>query len=191
MGEGGFRGFDPDEGRIEVGREEEKTPEKKKIKKELSILVPKDFKLDDSDLKTAIRRIIDSTSDSIQELQLRGYEVVGPAEYPFPAIIRMNEIVGTDSKDGWAGLVIGFGESKSASHPNSFKNFFELTKGILRADKEERNQLIEGITMVANNRRFFVESDGRRRILALKALQNLGCDVSILGMKVGYLEKVR
>lgn len=176
--EGGYE-FDPPE----------LTPERKKIKPELTIIVPEDFELREDDLRDALTTIVENhqQGDSIEELRAKGLDYLDKRVYPTPIFIRVQEIVGTESKNGWEGLVKEIGQPDKHTKPQSLKTVSNHAQQLIAADQDERNKVLNGIELVMNGRKFFVDSDGRHRILTLKALAQLRCDVTISGMKVAEL----
>lgn len=196
MGEYGFRPTEEDEKPDFEFDPADHSPERKKIKRELIIITPKDFKLDESQLEFALRRLVLTKTESIEELRANGYDYASTNPfYPTPIYIRAREILGTESRSGWSGLVEGIGTKlQSIRKQQTVKDVFNYASSIIQADQEERNKVLDGIELVQcrskGKRGFLVDSDGRHRMLTLKALAELGCDVTIFGMKVHELGRV-
>ncbi len=184
----GLSGHHPADYRMESDPEES-SPERKKFKKELVIIIPDGFVLKEEDLRIALQSIIGSykPGDSIDDLRAAGLTYSGQREFPTPIYILANEIVGTESRNGWGGLVEGVGQPDKHAKPQSIEVFLEHGQKILAMEQDERSAILDGIELARHQRKFFVDSDGRHRMLMLKALTQLGCDVSISGMKVTEL----
>lgn len=169
------------------------SPERERIRPGLTIIPPtEDFKPDAESIKSALNFIVGSNPLSIEELLKQGYDYSHPKEYPRPHEIRADEIVGTELKSGWAGLVEGFGPEQQI-RKQDFSQFQRHVKAILGMKREERDDLVRDISLtqcyIDGKRQVFVDADGRHRILVLKTLSQLGCYVSIHGIKVGELIK--
>lgn len=174
----------------------QRTPEGKKIKKELKIITPKDFELEKERLGEALRAIHErhQRKDSIEALRRKGIDYSGEREYPTPIYIQMREVVGTEAEAGWSGLVEGIGEkSQAVRRVQTVDEVYQHAKAILEVKQDEQNGILEGIDLAMHyspiGRSFFVDSEGRHRMFTLKALAELGCDVTISGMKVAQLTK--
>ncbi len=165
------------------------SPERKKIKPELTIVIPKNFELSEDGLKGVLEDIVSQhrRGHSVQELRARGLEYLGKRAYPTPIYIRADEIVGAENPNGWAGLVIGIGPEDKHAKPQALSTVLNHAQQIIAMEQDERNKILHGIDLVSHGRDFFVDSDGRHRMFTLKALQKLGCYVSISGVKVGEL----
>jgi hypothetical protein len=165
------------------------SPERKKIKPELTIVVPKNFELNEEGLKDALEDIVSQhrRGSSVQELRDRGLEYTGKKVYPIPIEIMPHEIVGAENPNGWAGLITGIGPEDKYAKPQALSTLLNHAQQIIAMEKDERNRILHGIDLVSHGRDFFVDSDGRHRMFTLKALQKLGCYVSISGVKVGEL----
>jgi len=175
---------------------EEKTPEKKKIKKELIIVVPKNFELTQEKFRDALETIClrCQPQDGIEALRQSGFDYEAERVYPTPIYIRAGEIIGTESVAGWSGLVDGVGENqKIVGRTQKLKQAFGNAREILEMKPDERNHILDGIELAMKGsgafRSFYVDSDGRHRIFTLKGLAEMGCDVTISGMKVAPLTR--
>lgn len=175
---------------------EEKTPEKKKIKKELIIVVPKDFELSQAKFGEALEtvQLRHRSRDSIEVLRQGGYDYGDERTYPTPIYIRAGEIIGTEATTGWSGLVEGIGDKgKFAGRTQSLEQAFGYAKELITMKPAERNQTLDGVELAMQGsggfRNFYVDSDGRHRIFTMKGLAEMGCDVTISGMKVTPLER--
>jgi hypothetical protein len=172
------------------------SPELKQIKRELTIVAPKDFELTQERFAEALREVArqHDEADSVDSLRAAGMDYSGEPEYPTPIYIRMPEIVGTETRDGWDGLVEGIGKppTTSQARQHTLEQEFGYAKAILAMDHGERSGLFDGIDLsmyrTRGERKFLVDSDGRHRMLTLKGLSQMGCDVTISGMKVSRLQ---
>ncbi len=167
----------------------ESTPERKKIKPELTVIVPEGFTLGRENLGSALEAVVHGhhRGDSVQELRASRFDYTDRKVYPVPIHIMAHEIVGTESPSGWAGLVDGIGTEDRHAKPQALTTVLQFAQRVLVMEQSEKNDLIAGIDLVAHGRDFFVDSDGRHRIFTLKALEHLGCYVAISGVKVAEL----
>ncbi len=172
------------------------SPERRKIKRELFVVAPKGFKIDESQLEQVLRELASATTESVEALRKNGYDYTSAKPfYPTPMFIQAQEINGTESRQGWSGLVEGIEtKTQSVRRQQTVKELFHYASQILQVDQEEKNKVLDGIDLVQyhsqGKRGFLVDSDGRHRILTLKALTELGCDVTISGVKVNELGRV-
>ena len=173
---------------------EQGNPEKRKIKRELTIIVPKDFNLTKDKFRAALEtvQLRHRGQDSIETLRQSGFDYDNERVYPTPIYIKANEITGTERSTGWSGLIEGVGEARGlAGRTQSAEQAFKEAKGLITMKPDERNHTLDGIELAMHGsgllRSFFVDSDGRHRIFTLKGLAEMGCDVTISGMKVAPL----
>lgn len=170
--------------------EKEFTPERKRIKKSLSVIVPEGLILTKKGFEDALRKIIGQKQKSIQELMESGIDYTGRMEYPTPIFIRIERIVGTEPKAGWSGLIEGFGEKiQSRRRVQNIDEVFGYAEQITKMKQDEKDAFVNDIEIAEYNGNFFVDSNGRHRILTLKALGELGCDVTLSGFRVSILAK--
>lgn len=181
--------FSPEQAGFETAPEQSSSPERRAIRPTLNIIVPENFTLEKVALSDALSAIVaqHSIGDSIVELRQAGVDYQGERDYPTPIFIRVDEVVGTESRNGWVGLVERIGEGDEYAKPQTVDEVLTHAQRILEMEETERNHVLNGIELAAYGRKFFVDSDGRHRVLTLKALSEMGCDVTISGMKVAQL----
>jgi len=173
----------------------EYSPELKKIKRELTLLIPEDFKLTQQKLQEALETIQlrHREKDSLEAL-MKTHNYEGEPIYPTPIHIRAQEIIGTENPSGWAGLVEGIGrEEKPKGHTREYTmaQTLEYAQRIIEMEPGARNQVIDGVGLAmiggGYGRQFFVDESGRHTVFLLKGLAEMGCTVMISGMKVAHL----
>jgi len=181
---------------IEGGAEHLSSPERKRVKPTLTIIIPEGFELNKGKYESTAWELSNRRVNSIEELRKQGYEYVNDKKvYPTPIEIRIMEIEGTETTHGWSGLIAGVGEkiNPPVARLQTLEESFRHAQELLNMRPEERNQLIGDIDLVElggfGSRQFFVDSDGRHRILTLKVLSELGCYISISGVKVIRLQR--
>lgn len=171
-------------------------PERRKIKKELTIIVHKNFDLTPAKFRDALKtvQLRHRSHESIETLRQSGYDYGNERIYPTPIYIKANEITGTETSNGWSGLVEEIGETQGfAGRTQGVEQAFKQAKQLIEMKPDERNHTLDGIEFAMQEsgafRSFFVDSDGRHRIFTLKGLAEMGCDVTISGIKVAPLVK--
>lgn len=185
-------------GDVETGMDKEKSPEKIKVKPTLTLVVPEGFELDRREFESTIWGIANRRVNSIEAMRQRGWDYDECVKtYPTPIEIQMGEIEGTENVHGWGGLIEGLGEEVKPpiARLQTLDTAFSYAEEILKMEPPERNKLLSKVDLVElegyGSRQFFIDADGRHRMLTLKVLSELGCYVSVSGVKTSKLTKFK
>lgn len=151
---------------------------------------PEGFVLDFDKFKETLLDLSTTEEMSMLDLLHKGINYSQIEKFT-PERIDVGEIVGTFQERNWSGLVKDMGQPVSTRRPSA-EEVYKYANHILEMDQEDLDSFIKGIDMSMyeppeGGRKFFVDGDGRHRIMTLKALSKLGCNISITNMPVTVL----
>lgn len=158
-----------------------------RLESSLKISRPENFVLDKERFEEELRKLSDSRPMSLERLRKRGIVFKGVVD---SGPINVDKIVGNDLDVGWSGLVEGMGEPTSTRTP-SVETVMDSVKKFFSMSKKERGRFIKDIELVRytdgdGKSEYYVGGNGTHRVMALKALSNMGCRIVFSGMRVQH-----
>lgn len=151
----------------------------------VTVLPRRDFTLSKAKLERVLKAISAQQVSSGHSLRITDqYDYQGKVD---PGEIDVREMVGVNFDPSWAGLVDGIG--KPAGRTSTMKEVYRYARFILKSGPYRLKDFIKDIRLEifeepTGQRRFYVEANGRHRMLTFLALSEMGCEVRFSNMSL-------
>lgn len=159
---------------------------------DIQINTPQGFVLDKNKLRDSLRRLSEKDTFSMRRLFDSGVHYSVFDTFNFDKI-NVDEVVGTFNPNSWSGLVEGMGKPTSQRTP-TVDEVYNYANNILKMGPYMLRQYVQDINFSVfftddKIRQFFVDRNGRHRIMTFLALSDLGCEITFSNMEVNFLER--
>lgn len=158
----------------------------------LYIIAPENFELTEEKLRAALQKLSDEPTQSVRELINIGvnYSDIEPIK---SERFNVDECVGSFEPCGWSGLVEGMGEPRSLRTPD-VQRVLGYAKQIVALGPYAARAFVQDMYMCVyedeqGNAKYFVDGDGRHRMMTFKALSELGYVVELENVAMNVLRK--
>lgn len=158
----------------------------------LYVKTPENFELTEDMLRSELEKLSNALTQSVRELTSIGvnYSDIDPI---MSERFNVDEVVGSYEPNGWSGLVEGLGAPRSMRTPD-VKKVLSYAKQIIAFGPYAARAFVADMHMSVysddeGKAYYFVDGDGRHRMMTFKALSNLGCEIELENVIMNVLRK--